>query len=110
MLFRSRENHASIYAGCQMSYGKMLRYRHSDMEDLEKQLRRVPEQNGALKMCIRDRMGGRGGPCGRPAHRTSCKPPDIAKPVTDVTGCSNPFPFGFVQGYYGCLLYTSRCV
>ena len=43
-----RENHASIYAGCQMSYGKMLRYRHSDMEDLEKQLRRVPEQNGAL--------------------------------------------------------------
>ena len=43
-----RENHASIYAGCQMSYGKMLRYRHSDMEDLEKQLTRVPEQNGAL--------------------------------------------------------------
>ena len=43
-----REDHASIYAGCQMSYGKMLRYRHSDMEDLEKQLRRVPEQNGAL--------------------------------------------------------------
>ena len=43
-----RENHASIYAGCQMSYGKMLRYRHSDMEDLEKQLARVPEQNGAL--------------------------------------------------------------
>ena len=43
-----KENHASIYAGCQMSYGKMLRYRHSDMEDLEKQLRRVPEQNGAL--------------------------------------------------------------
>lgn len=31
-----RENHASIYAGCQMSYGKMLRYRHSDMADLEK--------------------------------------------------------------------------
>ncbi len=43
-----RENHASIYAGCQMSYGKMLRYRHSDMADLEKQLRRVPEKNGAL--------------------------------------------------------------
>ena len=29
-----RENHASIYAGCQMSYGKMLRYRHSDMAEL----------------------------------------------------------------------------
>ena len=47
-------------------------------------------------------MGGRGGPCGHPAHRTSCKTPVIAKPVTDVTGCGNPFPFGFVQGYYGC--------
>ncbi len=43
-----RENHASIYAGCQMSYGKMLRYRHSDMEELEKCLQRVPEKNGAL--------------------------------------------------------------
>ena len=42
-----RENHASIYAGCQMSYGKMLRYRHSDMEELEKCLQRVPEKNGA---------------------------------------------------------------
>ena len=42
-----RENHASIYAGCQMSYGKMLRYRHSDMEELEKMLQRVPEKNGA---------------------------------------------------------------
>ena len=38
-----RENHASIYAGCQMSYGKMLRYRHSDMAELEKCLQRVPE-------------------------------------------------------------------
>ena len=26
-----KENHASIYAGCQKSYGKMLRYRHSDL-------------------------------------------------------------------------------
>ena len=43
-----RENHASIYAGCQLSYGKMLRYRHSDMAELEKMLQRVPEKNGAL--------------------------------------------------------------
>ena len=38
-----RENHASIYAGCQLSYGKMLRYRHSDMAELEKCLQKVPE-------------------------------------------------------------------
>ena len=29
-----RENHASIYAGCQLSYGKLLRFRHNDMADL----------------------------------------------------------------------------
>ncbi len=43
-----RENHASIYAGCQLSYGKMLRYRHSDMTELEKCLQKVPETAGAL--------------------------------------------------------------
>jgi 7-keto-8-aminopelargonate synthetase-like enzyme len=43
-----RENHASIYDGCKLSYGKMLRYRHSDMEDLEAQLMRVPENAGKL--------------------------------------------------------------
>lgn len=43
-----KENHASIYAGCQMSYGTMLRYRHSDMKALEKCLQRVPDGHGAL--------------------------------------------------------------
>ena len=43
-----KENHASIYDGCKLSYGKMLRYRHSDMDDLEKQLKKVPESAGCL--------------------------------------------------------------
>ena len=43
-----RENHASIYDGCRLSFGKMLRYRHSDMQDLESQLQKVPESSGAL--------------------------------------------------------------
>ncbi|MBQ2618084.1 MAG: pyridoxal phosphate-dependent aminotransferase family protein [Oscillospiraceae bacterium] len=43
-----RENHASIYDGCKLSYGKMLRYRHADMEDLERQLQKVPENRGCL--------------------------------------------------------------
>ena len=43
-----RENHASIYDGCKLSYGKITRYRHSDMASLEKCLKEVPEKSGAL--------------------------------------------------------------
>ena len=43
-----RENHASIYDGTRLSFGKMLRYRHGDMADLERCLRQVPETAGAL--------------------------------------------------------------
>lgn len=31
-----KENHASIYDACRLSYAKMLRYKHSDMGDLER--------------------------------------------------------------------------
>jgi len=43
-----RENHASIYDGCKLSYGTMLRYKHSDMADLERQLKAVPDTAGCL--------------------------------------------------------------
>ena len=43
-----KENHASIYDGCKLSYGKMLRYNHADMDGLEAQLKKVPESAGAL--------------------------------------------------------------
>ena len=43
-----RENHASIYDGCRLSFGKMLRYRHADMDDLEAKLGAVPESAGCL--------------------------------------------------------------
>ena len=43
-----RENHASIYDGCRLSFGKMLRYRHADMDDLEAKLNAVPESAGCL--------------------------------------------------------------
>ena len=43
-----RENHASIYDGCKLSYGKMLRFRHNDMADLEKRLQSGPEEAGCL--------------------------------------------------------------
>ncbi|MBR0153224.1 MAG: pyridoxal phosphate-dependent aminotransferase family protein, partial [Lachnospiraceae bacterium] len=43
-----RENHASIYDGCKLSYGKMVRYHHNDMQELERLLQSVPENAGAL--------------------------------------------------------------
>ena len=43
-----RENHASLYDGCRLSYGKMLRFMHNDMADLEKKLQKEPENCGCL--------------------------------------------------------------
>lgn len=47
-IISDRENHASIYDGCKLSYAKMLRYRHNDMENLENLLKTVPESAGIL--------------------------------------------------------------
>ncbi|MDD6884179.1 MAG: pyridoxal phosphate-dependent aminotransferase family protein [Eubacteriales bacterium] len=43
-----KENHASIYDGCKLSYGRMLTYGHSNMEELEIQLKKVPDSAGRL--------------------------------------------------------------
>ncbi len=42
------ENHASIYDGCRLSYGRMLTYPHADMEALKTQLEKIPEKAGRL--------------------------------------------------------------
>ena len=44
-----REDHASIYDASKLSYArKTLRYHHNDMDELEKQLQKVPENAGCL--------------------------------------------------------------
>ena len=43
-----KENHASIYDACKLSYAKMLRYEHNNMEDLERQLQSIPQDKGIL--------------------------------------------------------------
>ncbi len=48
VIIGDKENHASIYDACRLSYAKLLRYNHSDMEDLERQLKSVPEDKGIL--------------------------------------------------------------
>lgn len=43
-----RENHASIYDACRLSYGIIRRYKHNNMEDLENQLKTIPDDVGKI--------------------------------------------------------------
>lgn len=54
-----RENHASIYDGCKLSFGKMVRYQHNDMEDLERILQTIPDSAG--KLIVTDGVFSMGG-------------------------------------------------
>ena len=47
-IFCDKENHASIYDGCKLSYAKMVRFNHLDYDQLEKQLQECPEDAGKL--------------------------------------------------------------
>ncbi len=47
-ILNDKENHASIYDGCKLSYATVLRYKHSDMADLETQLKKIPLEAGKL--------------------------------------------------------------
>lgn len=41
-------DHASIIDGARLSFGKMLKFEHNDMEDLERVLASIPEEKGKL--------------------------------------------------------------
>lgn len=41
-------NHASIIDGCRLSFAKMLKYEHNNMEDLERILGNISDNNGKL--------------------------------------------------------------
>lgn len=43
-----KEDHASIIDGCKMSYGRIKRFRHNDMTDLEEALASCPSDSGVL--------------------------------------------------------------
>ena len=43
-----KDDHASIVDGCHMSFGKMKRFRHNDMADLERVLSKLPPGGGRL--------------------------------------------------------------
>jgi 8-amino-7-oxononanoate synthase len=43
-----KDDHASIVDGCQMSLGRMKRFRHNDMADLDRVLAAIPAEAGKL--------------------------------------------------------------
>ena len=47
-IFCDKENHASIYDGCKLSYAKMVRFNHLNYDELEEKLKEVPEDAGIL--------------------------------------------------------------
>lgn len=47
-ILSDKENHASIVDACKLSYATTLRYRHSDMQDLEERLKKIPDTAGIL--------------------------------------------------------------
>ncbi len=47
-IFSDRLNHASIVEGCRLAAGETTRYRHGDLEDLEKALKSASEDAGKL--------------------------------------------------------------
>jgi 8-amino-7-oxononanoate synthase len=46
--FLDKLDHASIIDGCRLGFGRSYKYRHNDMDDLEKKLRTVSDEKGKL--------------------------------------------------------------
>ncbi|MDR0485358.1 MAG: aminotransferase class I/II-fold pyridoxal phosphate-dependent enzyme [Elusimicrobiota bacterium] len=44
MFICDKLDHASIIDGCRLSFGEMVRFRHNDMDDLERQLKRYEDK------------------------------------------------------------------
>ena len=47
-ILNDKENHASIYDACRLSYAKTLIYRHNDMGELERILKQIEGKGGIL--------------------------------------------------------------
>lgn len=51
-VFIDADSHASIYDGCRMATGQVIRFRHNDADDLAKRLRRLGDAPGAKLIVV----------------------------------------------------------
>ncbi len=58
-IISDNENHASIVDSCRLSFAKTIKYKHNDMNDLERVLKLVPDDYG--KLIVTDGVFSMGG-------------------------------------------------
>ncbi|RKY85885.1 8-amino-7-oxononanoate synthase [candidate division KSB1 bacterium] len=59
VIFGDRDNHASIVDGCRLAFGRLVKYRHNDMKDLDRLLQRFDHVTG--KLIVTDGVFSMGG-------------------------------------------------
>lgn len=52
VIFCDRENHASIIDGCRLAFADVRKFRHSDVEDLERHLQLASEQKRGMMIVV----------------------------------------------------------
>jgi len=84
-IFCDKENHASIYDACKLSGGKLIRYNHNDMLDLQTKLQNCPRDKG--KLIITDGVFSMGGDlCNLPVLSALAKEFEVLLVVDDAHG------------------------
>jgi len=59
VVITDKDDHASIVDGCRLSYGEMVRFRHSDMADMDRVMGKIEDDHG--KIVIVDGVYSMGG-------------------------------------------------